>query len=43
MSLDTAEDIVVDAFRAGGYAPDVADRFIRRIKAKIHEGQQLAP
>ena len=27
-----------DAFRAGGYAPEVADRFIRRFKQKIDEG-----
>jgi hypothetical protein len=27
-----------DAFRAGGYAPQVADRFIRRMKQKIEEG-----
>jgi hypothetical protein len=27
-----------DAFRAGGYAPDVANRFIRRFKQKIQEG-----
>jgi hypothetical protein len=27
-----------DAFRAGGYAPSVADRFIRRMKQKIEEG-----
>jgi hypothetical protein len=27
-----------DAFRAGGYAPSVADRFIRRFKQKIEEG-----
>jgi hypothetical protein len=27
-----------DAFRAGGYAPQVADRFIRRFKQKIQEG-----
>lgn len=27
-----------DAFRAGGYAPAVADRFIRRFKQKIEEG-----
>jgi hypothetical protein len=30
-----------DAFRAGGYEPDVADRFIRRFKAKIAEGLAL--
>jgi hypothetical protein len=30
-----------DAFRAGGYAPDVADRFIKRIREKIAEGQRL--
>jgi len=27
-----------DAFRAGGYAPGLADRFIRRFKQKIQEG-----
>jgi len=27
-----------DAFRAGGYAPDAANRFIRRFKQKIQEG-----
>jgi len=27
-----------DAFRAGGYAPQVADRFIKRFKQKIEEG-----
>ena len=27
-----------DAFRAGGYAPEMADRFIRRFKQKIEEG-----
>ena len=27
-----------DAFRAGGYPPDIAARFIRRIKAKIDQG-----
>lgn len=27
-----------DAFRAGGYAPSLADRFIRRFKQKIQEG-----
>jgi hypothetical protein len=27
-----------DAFRAGGYEPAVADRFIRRLLAKIAEG-----
>ena len=30
-----------DAFRAGGYAPDEAQRFIRRILAKVAEGEQL--
>jgi len=30
-----------DAFRAGGYAPQVADRFIRRFKQKIKEGLAL--
>jgi len=27
-----------DAFRAGGYAPDVANRFIKRFEQKIEEG-----
>lgn len=27
-----------DAFRAGGYSPSLADRFIRRFKQKIQEG-----
>ena len=30
-----------DAFRAGGYEPDVAERFIRRILAKVAEGERL--
>jgi len=30
-----------DAFRAGGYAPEVASRFIRRFKQKIEEGLAL--
>jgi hypothetical protein len=30
-----------DAFRAGGYAPEVADRYIRRFKQKIGEGLAL--
>ncbi len=30
-----------DAFRAGGYAPEVADRFIRRFEQKIKEGLAL--
>ncbi|HEV3060422.1 MAG TPA: hypothetical protein VGY48_19415 [Vicinamibacterales bacterium] len=30
-----------DAFRAGGYEPDVAARFIRRLRQKIRDGQQL--
>jgi len=30
-----------DAFRAGGYAPPIADRFIRRFKQKIKEGLAL--
>ena len=31
-----------DAFRAGGYEPDVATRFIRKIRANIAEGQKMA-
>ena len=27
-----------DAFRAGGYAPDIRARYIKKIKAKIAEG-----
>jgi hypothetical protein len=30
-----------DAFRAGGYEPAVADRFIRRLHQKIAEGRRL--
>jgi len=30
-----------DAFRAGGYAPETANRFIRRFKQKIEEGLAL--
>jgi hypothetical protein len=30
-----------DAFRAGGYEPAVADRFIRRILAKVAEGERV--
>lgn len=30
-----------DAFRAGGFDAAVADRFIRRIKSKIDEGQRI--
>jgi hypothetical protein len=30
-----------DAFRAGGYAPELANRFIRRFKQKIDEGLAL--
>jgi hypothetical protein len=32
-----------DAFRAGGYEPDLAERFISRIGEKIAEGLALAP
>ena len=31
-----------DAFRAGGYEPAVANRFIRTLKAKLEQGQALA-
>ena len=30
-----------DAFRAGGYPPEDADRFIKRLKQKIAEGLAL--
>jgi hypothetical protein len=30
-----------DAFRAGGYEPEVANRFIRKLREKIAEGQAL--
>jgi len=30
-----------DAFRAGGYQPPVADRFIRRLQQKITDGRRL--
>jgi hypothetical protein len=29
------------AFRAGGYSPDIADRYIRKLRAKIAEGLAL--
>lgn len=32
------DDQWTDAFRAGGYEPGIAERFIRRFKQKIHEG-----
>ena len=32
-----------DAFRAGGYEPHLAERFICRIREKIAEGLALAP
>jgi hypothetical protein len=31
-----------DAFRAGGYSPQLSERFILKIKANIAEGQRLA-
>jgi hypothetical protein len=31
-----------DAFRAGGYQPAVADRFIRKLRATVAEGLQVA-
>ena len=31
-----------DAFRAGGYSPDVRARYIKKIKAKIAEGLALS-
>lgn len=30
-----------DAFRAGGYTPDISDRFIRKIKANIAQGRHV--
>ena len=30
-----------EAFRAGGYADSIADRFVRRLKQKIAEGRAL--
>ena len=30
-----------DAFRAGGYTPEQARRYITKIKAKVHEGLAL--
>lgn len=32
-----------DAFDAGGYAPEIRDRFVAKVKAKIAEGLALAP
>jgi hypothetical protein len=31
-----------DAFRAGGYQPDVAARFIKKIQEKVQQGQSLS-
>ena len=31
-----------DAFRAGGYTDDMADRFIRKVKANVAEGRSTA-
>ena len=30
-----------DAFRAGGYEPAVADRFIRKLREKVRQGQDV--
>jgi hypothetical protein len=30
-----------DAFRAGGYQPEVAERFLRRVLGKIREGERV--
>ena len=35
------DDQLNDAFRAGGYPPSLAERFIRRLKQKIDEGLAL--
>lgn len=32
-----------DAFRAGGYEPQVANRFIRKLHQKIGQGQEVTP
>jgi hypothetical protein len=32
-----------DAFRAGNYAPDIADRYIRRIRQKVADGLSVQP
>jgi hypothetical protein len=31
----------LDAFRAGGYSPEIADRFTRRVLQRIDEGQRV--
>jgi predicted DNA-binding protein (UPF0278 family) len=31
-----------DAFRAGGYSQNLADRFIHEIRARIDEGRKIA-
>jgi len=31
-----------DAFRAGGYPPDLANRFIKKLRANVNEGLQIA-
>jgi len=38
---ELTEDQWQDAFRGAGYAPGVANRFIRRIHQKIADGQKL--
>jgi hypothetical protein len=32
-----------DAFRAGNYAPEIADRYIRRIRQKTDDGLSVQP
>ena len=31
-----------DAFRAGGYSPDIAARFVQRVRQRIDEGERVA-
>lgn len=38
---DLSQDQWNDAFRAGGYDPAVAERFIRRLLAKVAEGSRV--
>jgi len=32
-----------DAFEAGGYPPNIRERYIRKIRAKLQEGLDLRP
>ena len=40
---ETTERQWQDVFAAAGYTPAVANRYIRRIRQKIEDGQRLTP